>query len=179
MRVLPASYRPLRIFLDTNAVQALLEHGGSIHENEPYEPGGRSGADEGDVLALRGVMAFGERGAFDFIVSANSLDEVAAAADASFLRWAYDVLDHTQVCLAENPPAPVNAAHIAALDACGYLSVNDARLVRDALLMGCDTFLTVERKLPRNAAHLSRAIGLEVVRPPELMAVLAPHVAAL
>ncbi len=33
----------------------------------------------------------------------------------------------------------------------GYLSRKDAALIRDAVLLECDTFLTLDRKLARNA----------------------------
>lgn len=174
---LPSTYVPLRIFLDSNVMQALLEHGGTVFEGEPYEPGGRSGAGEEDVWALCGLMAFVERGAFELIVSPNSLHE--AAGDRRQLTWTGDVMHHSAVCLAENPPASDSAARAARLDGCGYLSVKDRRLLQDAVAAGCDTFLTVERKLPRNAAHLSRTVGIEVLRPPQLWAVLSPHVVAL
>src|SRR5687768_15201193 len=69
MRALPADYQPLRVFVDSNALQALLDHGGTIFENEPFEPYGRSGADAVDVEALRGLMLFAGRGAFEFALS--------------------------------------------------------------------------------------------------------------
>jgi hypothetical protein len=158
-----------------------LEHGGSVFEGEPFTRYGRSGADEADVAALRGVMAFAARDAFEFVLSENSLAEVSAAADAPFLQWAYDVSDHSRACLDAGPPTGVGASRAAKLDAgaCDYLSAKDARLLRDAVMLDCDTFLTIERRLPRNAAHLSRILGIEVLRPPELMTVLAPHVGAL
>ena len=61
----------------------------------------------------------------------------------------------------------------------GYLSRKDAALIRDALLCECDTFLTVERKLPRNADHLSSALGLEIMRPPEMWEVMRPYLGGL
>jgi hypothetical protein len=182
MRALPTDYRPLRVFVDSNALQALLDHGGTIFENEPFKPYGRSGADAVDVEALRGLMLFAGRGAFEFALSAKSLDEVAAAADPRYMQWAHDVLDHWEACLTEGGALTgAGAQRAARLDAgiCGYLSKADARLVRDALLFECDTFLTIERKLTRNAPHMSRTLGIEAVRPPELWTVVRPHMGSL
>ena len=61
----------------------------------------------------------------------------------------------------------------------GYLSRKDAALVRDAVLLESDTFLSLDRKLARNAVHISRELGLEVLRPPELWQVLRPHLRGL
>jgi hypothetical protein len=62
MRTLPSAYHPFRVFLDSNALQALLDHGGAIFDGEPVGTPGRSGADAADVMALRGLMVFTERG---------------------------------------------------------------------------------------------------------------------
>ena len=99
MRPLPSGYHPFRVFLDSNTLQALQDHGGVIFEGESYEPCGRSGADEADVLALRGLMLFTQRGRFEFALSANSLREVEDARDGRYLQWAYDVLDHWEACI--------------------------------------------------------------------------------
>ena len=85
---------PFRIFLDSNALQALYEHGGTIFDGEEYEAGGaRSGADVDDVEALRGIFHPGLRDAFEFALSGNSIAEVAAARSSPYLQWAFDVLD--------------------------------------------------------------------------------------
>jgi hypothetical protein len=56
----------------------------------------------------------------------------------------------------------------------GYLSVKDKRLLRDAIELECDAFLTMEKKLARNAEHLQAELGMKVLRPPDYWALLEP-----
>lgn len=146
-------------------------------------PPRRSGADREDAEALGGIFLFVERGAFELAVSANSLQEVAARADPGYLQWAFDVLDHWESCVreSEEPFAGSGRERVRLVDTnrFGYLSTKDAALIRDAVLLECDTFLTLDRKLARNADHMSRELGLEVLRPPELYEVLRPHLCGL
>jgi hypothetical protein len=59
----------------------------------------------------------------------------------------------------------------------GYLSAKDGRLLQDALNLECDAFLTMDRKLTRNAAHLEPAVGIKVLRPSGYWALLEPWAA--
>lgn len=179
MRQLPSSYLPMRVFLDQNAQQALVDYAETIFENVPCEYTGRSGADEVDVEALRVIFFVASRAHFEFVVSENSVREAAACADRSYLAYTHEVAAHFSDCIAfaDRPFEGSGAARVRPLDdgSCGYLSAADARLLRDAVLLECDTFLTIERRLACNAAPLSRVLGIEVLRPPELFAYLRPH----
>ncbi len=183
MRPIPSDFVPVRIFLDSNALQAIQDYGEAIFERQDFILRGRSGADREDVEALGGIFLFVERGAFELAVSANSLQEVAARADPGYLQWAFDVLDHWESCVREpeEPFAGSGRERVRLVDTnrFGYLSTKDAALIRDAVLLECDTFLTLDRKLARNADHMSRELGLEVLRPPELYEVLRPHLCGL
>ena len=44
----------------------------------------------------------------------------------------------------------------------------------DAVALECEVFLTMERKLPRNAAQIAAVVPLQVLRPPEYWALLRP-----
>ena len=44
----------------------------------------------------------------------------------------------------------------------GYLGAGDRRLIQDAVYLECDAFLTMERKLPKNAGHIERELGIRV-----------------
>jgi hypothetical protein len=59
----------------------------------------------------------------------------------------------------------------------GYLGQGDRALLADAIAFGCDAFLTVEKKLARNAHHLEKTLGLRVLRPGELWIILQPWAA--
>jgi hypothetical protein len=102
VRPIPSDFVPVRIFLDSNALQAIQDYGEAIFERQDFILRGRSGADREDVEALGGIFLFVERGAFELAVSANSLQEVAARADPGYLQWAFDVLDHWESCVRES-----------------------------------------------------------------------------
>lgn len=50
-------------------------------------------------------------------------------------------------------------------------------LLRDALALECDGFLTMEKKLAKNAPHIEAQLGLKVLRPPAYWALLRPWAA--
>ena len=176
MRVPPGSFLPMRVFLDQNTQQALVDYSGAVFENESFEACGRSGADDSDVEALRVIFIVASRANFEFVVSENSMREAAACRDSSYPAFTHEVAAHFGDCLAfaDEPFDGSGRGRVQPLDdgRCGYLSAADARLIRDAVLLECDTFLTIERRLARNAEHLSRVLSIEVLRPPELLEVL-------
>jgi hypothetical protein len=53
------------------------------------------------------------------------------------------------------------------------ISIKDRRLLQDALDVGCEGFLTMERRLPTRAKFVERTTGLKVVRPTTYWAVLS------
>ena len=59
----------------------------------------------------------------------------------------------------------------------GYLSEKDGRLLRQAIILRCEAFLTVERRLPRNAAHIKRELGISILTPITLWGMLQPWAA--
>lgn len=178
----PEAWIPNRIFLDSNCLQALHDYGGTIFEHEEAQPVGRSGAAVDDVRALEGLFVFVDRGAFEFMLSSGSLVEVSASSDPAFRRWGYDVLDHSDACLGPRDALSgegVARARLVDGTAFSYLSAADRRLIREAVELECDTFLTIERRLPRNQDHLWKWLRLLVLRPPQLWAYLRPHLSGL
>jgi hypothetical protein len=132
------------------------------------------------VEALRLIFRVNERAGWQFALSAHSLDEVKAKADGRYLRWACDVLDHWHVCLEESRgPFDKYASIAARLDdrSVGYLGSGDRALLKDAVRFGCDAFLTMEAKLPKNSERIAALTGLRVVTPEEYWAQLAPWAA--
>ena len=57
------------------------------------------------------------------------------------------------------------------------ISAQDRRLLQDALDVGCDGFLTMERRLPTQADFIERATGLRVMRPTTYWSLLSPWAA--
>lgn len=169
---------PHRIFLDSSALQALQTYGGYLHENEPLAEADRIHNDPNGVTkleALRKIMLIAERAPFAFALSENSFAEVRERGDPDYLRWAQDVLDHWLACLSESDDfgAALTTDHIDSTSY-GYLGAGDRALIKDALSLKCDTFLTMENKLPKNAAHLQDTLGIRVVSPVEMWEMLRP-----
>jgi hypothetical protein len=173
---------PQRLFLDSSTLQTLLDYDGTIFEGERPPPPSRAYTIPGyldDLDALRLIFQVNERAAFDFVLSAGSLDEVTAKRDSGYTQWALDVLDHWRIRVWEYQGRAFDGsgARLAArLDErrFQYLSVKDKRVLRDAIELECDAFLTMEKKLARNAAHLDAELGISVLRPPDYWALLQP-----
>jgi len=171
---------PRRIFLDSSTLQTLLTYGEFVWENiEPSDidrirsvPNGIQNLD-----ALRNIFFVNQRAGFEFALSENSLSEVAARKDSRYLQWAYDVLDHWLICLEEGASISGKRANLAAeLDgnSFGYLGAGDRLLIKDAILLECDAFLTMEQRLPKNASHIQRELGLQILTPIQYWDMLHP-----
>jgi hypothetical protein len=161
---------PRRIFLDTCTAQTLRNYGSYIYEGEPIEnsdrilrvPNGLANLD-----ALRNIFLISERALFEWIVSHNSLREAYDKGDAGHMQWLWDIADHSEVCLEDDVPTTESKERATRLAETkfGYLSHKDRALLRDAIFLRCEAFLTVERRLPRNAKHIQRELGIEVITP--------------
>jgi hypothetical protein len=161
---------PRRIFLDSCTAQTLRDYDGFIYEGEPLAPEDRiHQVPDGlaNVEALRAIFRLTERAQFEWIVSAGSLDEAADKRDAGHLKWLWDIADYSQFCLDGDGPSAESKrlAGWIAEPRFGYLSAKDRRLLADAVALRCEAFLTMERRLPRNAAPLAKELGIEVLTP--------------
>ncbi len=171
---------PRRIFLDSSTLQALQDYGSFIFEGEALPEVSRIRRDPwglDKLEALRAIMFVNQRAMFEFALSENSIVEVSDKGDASYLSWAYDVLDHWLICIEESGGlAPTNETLLKKLDggSFGYLGAKDCLLLKDALLFGCEAFLTMENRLPKNAAHIQRELGIRVLTPAQYWQLLRP-----
>jgi hypothetical protein len=173
---------PQRIFLDSSTLQTLQDYGGFLYENEPVDvtdPIHRDANGIAKLEALRLIMQIAERAPFEFALSRNSFTEVHAKEDPKYLQWAYDVLDHWLACLEASGEPRGNQAAIDAVasSSYGYLGEGDRALLKDAIALECDTFLTIENRLPRNAGHIERTLGLRVLSPIGMWEYLRPWAA--
>jgi hypothetical protein len=161
---------PRRIFLDSCTAQMLRDYGGYIYEGEPIPESDRiHHVTDGlaNVETLREIFLISERALFEWIVSAGSLQEAHQKGDPRHMQWLWDIADHSEICLEGDGPTAESEALASRLDELkfGYLSQKDKLLLRQAIVLRCEAFLTVERRLPRNAAHIERELGIRVLTP--------------
>jgi hypothetical protein len=161
---------PRRIFLDSCTAQTLRDYGDYIYEAEPIPSSDRiHRVTDGiaNIEALRDIFLINERAQFEWIVSHSSMQEAHDKDDPGHMQWLWDIADHSGICLEGDGPTAESKMLAARLDEAkfGYLSEKDRRLLRDAVFLRCEAFLTVERRLPRNAAHIEREIGLRILTP--------------
>lgn len=173
---------PRRIFLDSSTLQTLQDYGAFLYENEPLTVNDRIECDPKGIAkleTLRMIMQITERAPFQFALSENSFAEIRAREVSRYLGWAYDVLDHWLACREECEASRRNITALTALNSnsYGYLGEGDRSLLRDALRLDCDTFLTMENKLPKNAAHIERTLGIRVLTPIGFWDILQPWAA--
>jgi hypothetical protein len=170
----------MRIFLDSCTLQALQDYGEFVFENVEPLPTNRTWDIPGhfdDLDALRSIMVLVERGSFEFALSDHSFEEIRDRGDASYLQWAHDVLDHWQACLeGSGGEAFDGSGRIRALlldgSSFGFLGAGDRQLLRDAVELECDVFLTIEQRLPKNAEYVWRKLGIRLLRPTQLWLLL-------
>lgn len=171
---------PRRIFLDSSVLQNLERYGAFIWDGEALPESSkvlrdRFGLDK--LVALRAIMFVNERAGFEFALSERSLNEVLDSGDRRYLQWAYDVLDHWQACIEDaGGLEPADEALIAKVrgGSFEYLSPKDRDLIEDAVSLGCEAFLTFENKLPKNAPHIERELGIKVLTPVHYWELLQP-----
>jgi hypothetical protein len=186
----PCSFEdlPRRLFLDSSALQNLetygecIYDGGDIGEHHRI----RSVPDGvGEIEALRKIMLVGQRGCFELVLSNNSFLEVEASGRVSYLGWAHEVHQYWQDLLsnyAYRGVAPFSGqgktlAGKLETPRFGYLSNKDRFLIRDAVLLECDAFITMDKRLARNGRHIEKELRLKVLSPSGYWSLLAPWAA--
>lgn len=181
---------PGRIFLDTSVLQTLQDFGEFIYDGGIIDAKSRirsipDGVE--NVVALRKIMLIGARGSLQFALSKNSLAEVYDRGKVDFLQWAMEMVNYWnhQIAVYEKENDAFSGYGETTADKFykdkrfGYLSKKDAVLLHDALLLECDVFLTMERRLPKNGSHIERELGIEVLQPLGYWSRLLPWAALL
>jgi len=169
-----------RIFLDSNVLQVLQEYDEYIFDNVkiPIE-----NKESKNIEALRNIFIINERAHFEFAISKNSMKEVLDKKDSSYLRWAYDVLDHWMCCIEEYENSKAFSGKGKRLldklneKQFGYLSKKDKTLLFDAVILECDAFLTMDGLLWKNKHHLEENLNIRILQPFEYWDMLKPFAA--
>ena len=171
---------PYRIFLDSNVLQNLQKYGEFIWEGiETYI----SEEDAENIKALRNIFSLNFRTNFEFALSNNSIREVSDKHDGVYLQWAYDVLDHWMSCIEayENSDAFSNNGEKILQqindDQLKYLSLKDKKILFDSVILECQVFLTMDKKLWKNKKHLERMLKIKILQPFEYWQILEPFAA--
>jgi len=173
---------PGRVFLDTSILQTLQDYGPYIYDGDSIPFGdhifGRADG-PANLEALRDIVrVWSGHGQFQLAISRNSLQEVADRGHSGYLQWALEVADYCENWLTTvtdtHTPEAQRLATMLGSGAFGYLGVKDRQLIQDAVLLGCDAFLTFERRLPTNSGHLKQRLRIEVVQPTSYWNLLAP-----
>ena len=166
----PFESLPRRLFLDSCTAQTLRNYGGYIYDGEAISDSDRiHHVTDGiaNLEALRDIFLINERAQFEWIVSRGSLREAHEKRDPNHMRWLLDIAYHSQVCLEDAGPTDESEALSARLDEpkFGYLSDKDRLLLRHAVVLRCQAFLTMERRLPRNAPHIEHELSIRILTP--------------
>lgn len=166
---------PRRIFLDTNVVNFILDHGGSIFEGEPSEDH-LSERDLADIKALHFVFRTGERAHWELAVSPLTYQEITqtqcAVRRASLERWFREVWAYWRVCFAEDGTLSDQYAEDLAADfgdsklLQAFPDKADRHLICHAIAYDCDSFCTRDHKtIIKKAKLIDTKLPLEILTP--------------
>lgn len=158
---------PERTYLDTSILQTLHSYGEFLYDNvclSDADPLFRNPNGATNLSALRDIMTLEQRATFDFVVSDAVINEVTLRRNVCYVEYALDIQRWSNS--ASGQPT-TKAATPSPLDspAMGFLGEGDRVLLREAVAYGCDAFLTMENKLPKNSFRIREVAGIEILSP--------------
>ena len=105
--------------------------------------------------------------------------EARDKSDPCHIEWLHDIAAYCAAFLAKAGFTVASAARAARLDETkfGYLGKKDRLLLQDAIFLQSDAFLTMERRLPRNADHIEHELGIRILTPMTHWRMLRPWAA--
>ena len=192
---------PKLFFLDTNVVQNLLSFGDFIYDNSLSPEASRRISSKGprifeDIYALADLMALGRRVGWPLAVSSRTLMELNMTPQPgkrlALINWGTKLahyfdsnFNESQDIVEGSSYAEINHFTFTQRQRlCGLLSAlpqeADRQLIIDAFECGCDIFLTMDYKtLWSYRGDVNRLLGLQVMRPVELLERVRPWVGLL
>ena len=182
---------PKLIFFDTNIVQNLHSFGDLIYDHSLSEEMERKLLTRGqrftdDIRALEHFMALGHRAGWPIAVSANTLGELEASNRPALISWGGELAQYFNYNHAESDIDEVGncyseLSHFTAIQRIrlaeildGLPQESDRQLVIDAREYGCDFFLTMDYKTIWQYRQCVAPLGVNVVRPVELLDRIRP-----
>ena len=182
---------PKLIFFDTNVVQFLHSFGELMYDHFLSNEMERKLVAQGqrfseDIFALEHFMALGQRAGWPIAVSPNTLDEIEASKRPALIAWGgemaryfYDTFDESDVEELGNSYSELN--HFTAIQRIRLAEMlkelpqeSDRQLVIDARECGCDFFLTMDYRTIWRHRQCVAPLGVNVVRPVELVEYIRP-----
>lgn len=168
---------PARVFLDTSALNFILDHGESIFDGVPL-PSDKNYRTKMDVDAFYNIFVTGQRASWQLAISPFTYSEIIRTHDLSKLHhlknWFEDVWCYWLNVLqeGENFPSFVRAepAQIQFLSS-RILNVlpdpADKRLLCDAIVYRCDCFCTRDWRTILKYRDTLRALPISIITPRE------------
>jgi len=167
---------PRRVFLDTNVVNFVLDHGESIFDGEEPDAA-TSDTDLADVRALHLIFLTGERTHWELAVSPLTHKEIMQTTDhhrrQSLERWFNEVWCHWRDCMAEDGGLSDDYADELASKVGSssllltFPDVQDRILICHAIAYECDAFCTRDRRTILKRVSRAPALPLEIMSPAE------------
>jgi len=165
---------PRRVFLDTNVVNFVLDHGMCIFEGEePQES--LSASDLSDLQALHLIFLTGERAHWELAVSPLTYQEISQTPDLErrkdLERWLGELWCYWRDCFAED--GTLSDAYAKELEhrlvgspllRC-FPDRSDRALISHAIAYQCDAFCTRDRKTILKRLKAAPELPLEVLSP--------------
>ncbi len=174
-----------RVFLDTNIVQTLQSQWFREYFFDGYwspeaekQIEHRGSRFSEDIHALAAWMDLTRRGGWPIAVSRQTFEELRAHPDmgrrSRLLRWVSELNEYSAWSAAHYAgPAYADSAFAFLPDP------GDAVLIREAIELGCATFLTMDYKTIHRFRDRILEAGIEVLRPVEFMERLKPWIGLL
>jgi hypothetical protein len=177
---IPFEQIPGRVFLDTNIINLIVKHGGSIFEGEPLQEGIDSTAAH-DIEALMHIFYVGSRAHWDILGSPKTMEELSKTKDTtlrqSLLGYALEIIN--QDATDEDVAFAMDFGR--RLKDCSLVSAlpdeGDRELIGNAIGFGCDAFVTCDRATIINKRSRLRALNLRLLTPAEWWAHIRPWAA--
>lgn len=182
------------ILFDTDIVQRMATYGeflydGAMDASATHRVSGRHGAHEvHELSALREILRVAQRGSLPIAVSERTVQELARTRNQEkrmkLLPWALELLDWwisnrsslvklTSRRIAERIDRHLNSGRLDFLPDPG-----DRWLIAEALVIGCDTFLTMDRKTILVHHRRLHGLGVDALSPYDFVQKYRHHLAA-